>query len=68
MVLENNLLFGGEWGDTLGDLKEGLQPEYIYELKCQDCPRKFEYRSNHILTEAQIKKGGICSNCWDDYK
>jgi hypothetical protein len=45
-----------------------LKPIYQYEIKCQDCPRIYTYESLTIIPDAEIKRGGICSICSDDYK
>lgn len=45
-----------------------LAPYYEYEIKCTDCPRKYTIKVKEPLTKAEIKKGGICVNCSDDYK
>ena len=50
------------------ELKKELAPQYEYTIKCQDCPRKYKIVSNEIISEAELKKGGICSICSEDYK
>lgn len=52
----------------LKDIDEELTPEYIYDVKCTDCPRVFEVKSKEEIEQKRIDKGGICANCSDDYK
>jgi hypothetical protein len=50
------------------EIFEGLAPWFIYEVKCKDCPRTFKHKSKKPFTKDEIDKGGVCSNCSDDYK
>ena len=48
-------------------LKNELRPTFLYQLKC-DCGRVFVHYRKTKLTPEEVEKGGICSQCEDDWK
>lgn len=42
--------------------------EFEYEIKCTECSRVYKIKRDRALTEEEIKKGGVCRNCEDDFK
>lgn len=63
-------MFGRDerFSDISKDLDEGLKPVMVYEVECSDCPRKFEVEVTERLEKKDLKDGGICVHCSDDYK
>lgn len=57
-----------EFESVKTQLETELSPRYEYKIKCRDCATTYLYACTRKLSEQEVKAGGICSRCSDDYK
>lgn len=68
LLKTDKTLINGSCKRICKEIREGLKPWYIYTVKCSDCSRTWEYKTQEKITDKEPLEGGYCSRCSDDYK